>query len=57
MEEAHKAVLKGKRVHDDKIIPVPDEIRDRNTDQRTNDGRKNSLHLDDVSNSFSYKPF
>ena len=31
MEEAHKAVLKRKRVHDDKIIPVPDEIRDHNT--------------------------
>ena len=31
MEEVHKAVLKRKRVHDDKIIPVPDEIRDRNT--------------------------
>ena len=32
MEEAHKAVLKRKRVHDgdDEIIPVPDEIRDRN---------------------------
>ena len=28
MEEVHKAVLKGKRVHDDKIIPVPDKIRD-----------------------------
>ena len=31
MEEAHKAVLKRKRVHDDKIVPVPDEIRDHNT--------------------------
>ena len=30
MEEAHKAVLKRKRVHDDEIIPVPDEIRDYN---------------------------
>ena len=30
MEEVHKAVLKRKRVHDDKIIPVPDEIRDHN---------------------------
>ena len=31
MEEAHKAVLREKRVHDDKIIPVHDEIRDHNT--------------------------
>ena len=31
MEEAHKAVLKRKRVHDDKIVPVPDEIRDHNS--------------------------
>ena len=31
MEEAHKAVLKRKRVCDDEIIPVPDEIRDRNS--------------------------
>ena len=33
MEEVHKAVLKRKRVHndDDKIVPVPDKIRDRNT--------------------------
>ena len=30
IEEAHKAVLKGKRVHGDKIIPVPDKIRDHN---------------------------
>ena len=30
MEEVHKAVLKRKRVHDDKIIPVPDEIRECN---------------------------
>ena len=30
MEEVHKAVLKRKRVHDNKIIPVPDEIRDHN---------------------------
>ena len=30
MEEAHKAVLKRKRVHDDKIVPVPDKIRDHN---------------------------
>ena len=31
MEEAHKAsVLKRKRVHDDKIISVPDKIRDCN---------------------------
>ena len=30
MEEAHKAVLKGKRVHSDKIIPVNDKIRDCN---------------------------
>ena len=28
MEEVHKAVLKRKRVCDDKIIPVPDKIRD-----------------------------
>ena len=28
MEEAHKAVLKWKRVCDTKIIPVPDKIRD-----------------------------
>ena len=31
MEEAHKAVLKWKRVHDDKIVPVPDKIKDHNT--------------------------
>ena len=31
MEEAHKAVLKRKGVHGDKIIPVPDKIRDCNT--------------------------
>ena len=31
MEEAHKAVLKRKRVHDDKIVPVPDKIRDCNS--------------------------
>ena len=31
MEEVHKAVLKRKRVHDDKIVPVPDKIRDHNT--------------------------
>ena len=30
MEEVHKAVLKRKRVHDNKIVPVPDEIRDCN---------------------------
>ena len=30
MKEVHKAVLKGKRVHNDEIIPVPDKIRDRN---------------------------
>ena len=30
IEEVHKAVLKRKRVHDDKIVPVPDKIRDRN---------------------------
>ena len=30
MEEAHKAVLKRKRVHSDKIIPVPNKIRDCN---------------------------
>ena len=30
MEEAHKAVLKRKRVHDDKIVPIPDKIRDHN---------------------------
>ena len=30
MEEAHKAVLKRKRVCDDKIVPVPDKIRDHN---------------------------
>ena len=32
MEEAHKAVLKRKRVcnDDDKIVPVPDKIRDHN---------------------------
>ena len=30
MEEVHKAVLKRKRVHDDKIIPVHDKIRDHN---------------------------
>ena len=35
MEEVHKAVLKGKRVHDDEIVLVPDEVRDHkkvNTD-------------------------
>ena len=31
MEEVHKAVLKRKRVHDDEIVPVPNEIRDHNT--------------------------
>ena len=30
MEEVHKAVLKRKRVCDDKIIPVPNKIRDCN---------------------------
>ena len=35
MEEAHKAVLKRKRVHGDKIVPVPEEIRDHN---RSNEG-------------------
>ena len=37
----HKAVLKGKRVHDDEIIPVPNEIRDHNkksTDTWTMEG-------------------
>ena len=31
MEEVHKAVLKGKIVHNDKIIPVHDKIKDCNT--------------------------
>ena len=30
MEEAHKAVLKRKRLHNDDDVIIPDEIRDRN---------------------------
>ena len=31
MEEAHKAVLKRKRVHDDKILLAPNKIKNHNT--------------------------
>ena len=31
MEEAHKAVLKRKRVHNDDDVIVPDKIRDHNS--------------------------
>ena len=34
MEEAYKAVLKWKIVHDNKIIPVHDKIRDHNNNWR-----------------------
>ena len=30
MEEVHKAVLKEKRVYDNEIVPVSDEIKDHN---------------------------